>query len=50
MIKIVISGAEGRMGKRITELARKDPEFKVVAGIDLKADTASKGVFDPNIT
>ncbi|MGB2706419.1 MAG: 4-hydroxy-tetrahydrodipicolinate reductase [Candidatus Omnitrophota bacterium] len=42
MIKIVVSGAEGRMGKRITELARKDPEFKVVAGVDLKADPALK--------
>ncbi len=34
MIKIVVSGASGRMGKRITELARKDADFKVVAGVE----------------
>ena len=38
MIKIVVSGAEGRMGRRIAELARKDPEFEVVAGLELKAN------------
>ncbi|UCD54801.1 MAG: 4-hydroxy-tetrahydrodipicolinate reductase [Candidatus Omnitrophota bacterium] len=37
MVKIVVSGALGRMGKRITELARKDAAFKVVAGVELKA-------------
>ncbi len=40
MIKIVVSGAEGRMGRRITELARKDPEFEVVAGLEVKANPA----------
>ena len=38
MIKIVVSGAEGRMGRRIIELARKDPEFEVVAGLEVKAN------------
>lgn len=42
MIRIVVSGAAGRMGKRIIELARRDPDFEVVAGIDLKTDPASK--------
>ena len=34
MLKIVVSGALGRMGRRITELARKDAGFKVVAGLE----------------
>ncbi len=38
MTRIVVSGAEGRMGRRITELARKNPEFEVVAGLELKAN------------
>lgn len=48
MIKIVVSGASGRMGKRITELARKDADFKVVAGleavsrINIRIETASE--------
>jgi len=37
MIKIVVSGAAGRMGRRIVELARKDPEFEVAAGLDVNA-------------
>ncbi len=38
MTKIVVSGAEGRMGRRIIELARKDPEFEVVGGLEVKAN------------
>ena len=48
MIKIVVSGALGRMGKRITELARKDTDFKVVAGIELKANPDLDIVSDLN--
>jgi len=36
MVKIVISGAEGRMGKRIMELAGNGSAFSVVGGIELR--------------
>lgn len=48
MIKIVVSGALGRMGKRITELARKDTNFKVVGGVELKANPNLDIVSDLN--
>ncbi len=35
MTKIIMSGANGRMGKVITELAEKDPDAEIVAGIDV---------------
>lgn len=34
MIKIVVSGALGKMGKRIVELAENDPQFKVVGKLE----------------
>jgi 4-hydroxy-tetrahydrodipicolinate reductase len=34
MIKLVISGIGGRMGQRILALARQDPAFKVVYGLE----------------
>lgn len=39
MIKLAISGVAGRMGGRILDLALKDPEFKVVAGLEQKGHT-----------
>lgn len=48
MVKIVISGAAGRMGKRITELAQKDTDLGVVAGIELKDNPDLKIVSDLN--
>ena len=41
MVKIVVSGAAGRMGGRIIALAKEDPEVKVVSGVELKSDTGS---------
>ncbi|MFH1593119.1 MAG: 4-hydroxy-tetrahydrodipicolinate reductase [Candidatus Omnitrophota bacterium] len=38
MVKVIVSGALGRMGRRITELAEKDKDLLVVGGVDLKAD------------
>ncbi len=35
MVRIIMSGANGRMGKVITELAQNDPETEIVAGIDV---------------
>ena len=34
MVKIVISGILGRMGKRITEIAYRDPDTEIVAGLE----------------
>jgi len=36
MIRIVISGAAGRMGRAIIALAREDPDFKIVGAIEAK--------------
>ncbi len=38
MINIIISGISGRMGSLIAELAKKDPELKLVAGIEKPGD------------
>ena len=35
MVNIILHGCNGRMGKMITELAGQDPEFKIVAGVDI---------------
>lgn len=43
MVKIVVSGALGRMGMRIMELARQDCDLKVIAGLEFKSGS------DPNI-
>jgi 4-hydroxy-tetrahydrodipicolinate reductase len=37
MVRIVVSGALGRMGKRIIDLAGRDPDFEFVCGIELDA-------------
>ncbi|MEW6170359.1 MAG: 4-hydroxy-tetrahydrodipicolinate reductase [Candidatus Omnitrophota bacterium] len=36
MIKLVISGACGKMGSRILNLAQKDKDFKIIAGLEQK--------------
>lgn len=38
MVSIVVSGAAGRMGKRIVALAQNDHDLKVVAGVDVKPE------------
>lgn len=38
MIKIVISGANGRMGKAVAALAKKNQNVKVVAGFDINTE------------
>lgn len=35
MIRVIMHGAAGRMGRVITDLVRDDPEIEVVAGIDV---------------
>ena len=44
MVKIVVSGAKGRMGKRIVELAEKDSELSVVGKLEIEADAAEQVV------
>ena len=34
MVKIIVSGALGRMGKRIISLAKEDLAFEVIAGLE----------------
>ncbi len=38
MVKICVSGSEGKMGSRIIDLAGSDPEMEVAAGFDIKGD------------
>ena len=38
MIKICVSGSEGKMGSRIIELAKEDPELEVAAGFDVNGN------------
>lgn len=35
MVKIAVSGSEGKMGSRIVELAKEDPELQVSASFDV---------------
>ncbi|MDO8536576.1 MAG: 4-hydroxy-tetrahydrodipicolinate reductase [Candidatus Omnitrophota bacterium] len=43
MLKICVSGSEGKMGSRIIDLAKEDPELEVAAGFDAK-DNAELGI------
>lgn len=38
MIKIAVSGSQGKMGRRIIDLAKKDKELKVTAAFDIGAN------------
>lgn len=44
MIKIVIAGAAGRMGKTIIECALMDPQIKVVGGLEARGNPACSKV------
>ncbi|MDR1628155.1 MAG: 4-hydroxy-tetrahydrodipicolinate reductase [Oscillospiraceae bacterium] len=37
MIDVIICGCNGKMGKVLTEITLNKPEYKIVAGIDIKA-------------
>ncbi len=45
MIKICVSGSEGKMGSRIIDLAKEDPELEVAAGFDVGGN-AELGIKD----
>ncbi|HCD08903.1 MAG TPA: 4-hydroxy-tetrahydrodipicolinate reductase, partial [Thermoanaerobacter sp.] len=34
MIRIIIHGCNGKMGKVVAKLAAESPDFKIVAGVD----------------
>jgi len=40
MIKLIVSGCNGYMGRVITELAKNDPDFSIVAGFDINTETS----------
>ena len=40
MIKIILSGCNGRMGRAITDIVSKNPDAEIVAGIDLNTDAS----------
>jgi len=42
MIKIAISGSQGKMGKRIIALAKKDKELEIVSTFDIGVDAKSE--------
>ena len=37
MVKVIMHGCNGKMGQVITRMAASDPEFKIVAGVDARA-------------
>jgi 4-hydroxy-tetrahydrodipicolinate reductase len=41
MVKICVSGSEGKMGSRIVELAKEDAELEVAAAFDVGGDAQS---------
>lgn len=43
MIKLAVSGCQGRMGLRIVHLAQEDPEFKIVALLEKENHPATSG-------
>lgn len=49
MINIIISGISGRMGSLISELAKKDPEIKLVGGIEKPGDPNYPSDLEPII-
>lgn len=49
MTKIIISGIAGRMGSLIAELAEKDPEIKLIAGIEKEGHPSFKHKLEPII-
>ena len=41
MIKVILNGAKGAMGKVVAELVASDENMEIVAGVDLNTDTKS---------
>ncbi|OGR56242.1 MAG: 4-hydroxy-tetrahydrodipicolinate reductase [Elusimicrobia bacterium RIFCSPLOWO2_02_FULL_39_32] len=51
MIKIIVSGAAGRMGSRILELASKNPKFKIIGALESQNHPSiGKKILDGTIT
>jgi 4-hydroxy-tetrahydrodipicolinate reductase len=45
MVKICVGGSKGKMGSRIIDLAKEDPDLEVAAGFDAD-DNAELGIMD----
>ena len=39
MIRAIMHGCNGRMGRVITEMTAKEPEMEIVAGVDAYTET-----------
>ncbi len=46
MIKVIISGAKGKMGRYIAELIKKREDMKVVAGADISSEDGDFTIYD----
>jgi len=46
MIKVVVSGARGKMGKAVTELIRKEQDMEVIAGYDTCSEAGDIVVYN----
>ncbi len=50
MVRAIINGCNGKMGRVITAICREDPEIEIVAGIDLYDKAADSYPVFPNIS
>ena len=46
MIKVVVSGAKGKMSKAVTELIRYQEDMKVIAGFDTVYEEEGITIYD----
>ena len=45
MIKVLLSGCFGRMGRAITEAARESDKIEIIAGVDIATGESSFPVY-----
>src|SRR5208283_1828360 len=50
MIRLIITGACGRMGRTILQLAASDPAFIVTHVLEMRRFTGAKAVISPNMS
>ena len=43
MIKLLINGVNGKMGRVLASMAAEQEQFSVIAGVDRVADSAGRG-------
>ena len=44
MVRAIMHGCNGKMGRAITTLAKEDAEVEIVAGVDIQCSIVSKSV------